>query len=179
MTLLYLIGRYIRLHEEKRTYTRSKLVGAYLVISLACIALNGALYVVTGTVQNRFARDNTLFTIAASVCIFLLFKEIHFESKWVNAVASHVPAVFTMEWTLRGIITAYMFNYLAWNESNWHELILLGICVLLIVMGTIIDWLRLTIFGRIEEKLADALYAFWLKVGKLGGKVLAKLGLLD
>lgn len=179
MTLLYLIGRYIRLHEEKRTYTRSKLVGAYLVISLACIVLNGALYVVTGTVQNRFARDNTLFTIAASVCIFLLFKEIHFESKWVNAAASHVPAVFTMEWTLRGIITAYMFNYLAWNESNWHELILLGICVLLIVMGTIIDWLRLTIFGRIEEKLADALYAFWLKVGKLGGKVLAKLGLLD
>lgn len=179
MTLLYLIGRYIRLHEDKRTCSRSKLVGAYLVISLACIALNGALYVVTGTVQNRFARDNTLFTIAASVCIFLLFKEIHFSNKWVNAIAAHVPAVFTMEWTLRGIITAYMFNYLAWNESNWHELILLGICVLLIVMGTVADWLRLTVLGRIEEKLAEILYGFWMKVGKLGGKILGKIGLMD
>lgn len=179
MTLLYLIGRYIRLHEDKRTCSRSKLVGAYLVISLACIALNGALYVATGTVQNRFARDNTLFTIAASVCIFLLFKEIHFSNKWVNAIAAHVPAVFTMEWTLRGIITAYMFNYLAWNESNWHELILLGICVLLIVMGTVADWLRLTVFGRIEEKLAEILYGFWMKVGKLGGKILGKIGLMD
>lgn len=179
MTLLYLIGRYIRLHEDKRTCSRSKLVGAYLVISLACIALNGALYVATGTVQNRFARDNTLFTIAASVCIFLLFKEIHFSNKWVNAIAAHVPAVFTMEWTLRGIITAYMFNYLAWNESNWHELILLGICVLLIVMGTVADWLRLTVFSRIEEKLAEILYGFWMKVGKLGGKILGKIGLMD
>ena len=123
--------------------------------------------------------DNTLFTIAAAVCVFLIFKEIHFENKWINTAASHVPAAFTVEWTLRGVITAYMFNYLAWNESNCHQVILLGISVLLIVMGIVIDWLRLTIFGRIEEKLADALYAFWLKVGKLGGKVLAKLGLLD
>ena len=179
MTLLYLIGRYIKLHEDKRICKRSKLIGAYLVISLTCIALNGALYLATGTVQNRFARDNPLFTIAASVCIFLLFKEIHFSSKWVNAVAAHVPAVFTMEWTLRGVITAYLFNYLAWNESNWHELILLGICVLLIVMGTVIDWLRIRLFGRIEEKLADLLYAFWSRLGNIGGKLLEKLGLMD
>ena len=74
MTLLYLIGRYIRLYQDKKVYSRKKLITAYVVIMAVCIALNGALYVVSGTVQNRFSRDNTLFTIAASVCLFLLFK---------------------------------------------------------------------------------------------------------
>lgn len=157
MVLLYLIGRYIRLYGEEKKIGKAKLGRWYALILLACVALNGALYVVTGTVQNRFARDNTLFTIGASICIFLIFKEIHFSSRFINEVASHVPAVFTMEWTLRGIITAYMFNYLAWNESNWHEWILLGICVLLIVMGTVIDIVRVRMFGRIEEKLADGI----------------------
>ena len=73
MVLLYLIGRYIRLYEKQGTYSVRKLLGAYLGITFFCICLNGALYVVTGTMQNRFARDNTLFTIAAAVCIFLIF----------------------------------------------------------------------------------------------------------
>ncbi len=170
MTLLYLIGRYIRLHEDERRFSRRKLSGAYLAISLVCIALNGALYAATHTMQNRFARDNTLFTIGAAVCIFLLFKEIHFSNPWVNAIASHVPAVFTMEWTLRGIVTAYMFPYLAWNESNWHEWILLGVSVLLIVMGTAIDYFRVLLFGKAEERLAGTIGTFFRKLGGLGNK---------
>lgn len=158
MTLLYLIGRYIRLYQDKKVYSRKKLITAYVVIMAVCIALNGALYVVSGTVQNRFSRDNTLFTIAASVCLFLLFKDLHFCSKVINRLATHVPAVFTMEWTLRGVVTAYMFDYLAWRESNWHELILFGVCFLLLAMGTVIDELRVLLLGRAEEKLADLEY---------------------
>ena len=135
MTLLYLIGRYIRLYQDKKVYSRKKLITAYVAIMAVCIALNGALYVVSGTVQNRFSRDNTLFTIAASVCLFLLFK-----------------------WTLRGVVTADMFDYLAWRESNWHELILFGVCFLLLAMGTVIDELRVLLLGRAEEKLADLEY---------------------
>lgn len=154
MILIYFVGRYIRMYKDDVVYSRSKVFGIYMLITIVCIALNGALYVVTGTVQNRFARDNTLFTIFGAVCIFLIFKDIHFKSTFVNRVAAHVPAVFTMEWTLRGVITYYMFDYLAWRESNWHELILLGASVLLIVMGTVIDVLRVKVFGRLEEKIA-------------------------
>ncbi len=155
MILLYFAGRYIRMHKDGVTYKRSKLVGVYVLITAVCIALNGALYVVTGTVQNRFARDNSLFTIAEAVCVFLIFKDIHFRNRFINRVATHVPAIFIMEWTLRGIITNYMFDYLAWRESNWHELILLGTSVLLVVMGTVIDAIRVKVFGRLEEKLAQ------------------------
>lgn len=161
MTLLYLIGRYIRMYKDKVVIKRSKLLGVYALLMAVCIALNGALYVVSGTVQNRFSRDNTLFTIAASVCLFLVFKDIHFKSKVVNRIATHVPAVFTMEWTLRGIVTVYLFDYLAWKESNWHELILFGVCILLIVAGTLIDMVRVGIFSRLEQKIADVEYHFF------------------
>lgn len=164
MILLYFVGRYIRMYKEDTVYQRSKLMGAYVLITGVCIAFNGALYMVTGTVQNRFARDNSLFTIAEAVCIFLIFKGIHFKSPFINRVAAHVPAVFIMEWTLRGMITNYMFDYLAWRESNWHELILLGISVLLIVMGTGIDMVRVKIFGRLEEKVAQRLYDIGMRI---------------
>lgn len=168
MTLLYLIGRYIRMYKDQAAYNRTKLLGIYTAVTAACIALNGALYVVTGTVQNRFARDNTLFTITEAVCIFLIFKEIHFQSPFINRVASHVPAVFIMEWTLRGIITNYMFDYLAWRESSWHELILLGVSVLLVVMGTLIDEVRVLLFGRLEELAAQKLCGIGRKALALG-----------
>lgn len=158
MIMIYFLGRYIRKYGDHLPASRPKLIGGYLLVTAVGIALNGALYVVTGTMQNRFARDNTLFTIAAAVCVFLIFKDIHFESRLVNRVALHVPAAFIMEWTLRGIITHYMFDYLAWRESNWHELILLGISALLIVMGTVIDMVRVKIFGRLEERIATSVF---------------------
>jgi hypothetical protein len=157
MVMLYLIGRYIRLYREDRIYRTEKLVGIFVTITMINIVLNGALYLGSGTVQNRFARDNTLFTIAEAVCVFLIFRNIHFENKIINAVAKCVPAVFIMEWTLRSVITNYMFDYLAWRESNWHEWILLGVSVLLVIMGTLIEMARIKVFGRLEGKLAQML----------------------
>lgn len=157
MTLLYLIGRYIRLYQDGKTYRRSKLIGVYTAIVAVTVLLNGALFVAGGEVRNSFARDNTLFTIAASVCLFLLFKEIHFTSPFINRAATHVPAVFTMEWTLRGIVTVYLFDYLAWRESNWHQLILFGMSMALIVAGTLIDEVRVLLFSRLEDKAADGI----------------------
>lgn len=172
MILLYFIGRYIRMYKDDIEYKRSKLIGTYAAVTGICIALNGAFYVVTGTVQNRFARDNSLFTIAEAVCIFLIFKNIHFTSSFINRVAAHVPAIFIMEWTLRGIITNYMFDYLAWRESNWHELILLGAALLLVVMGTVIDEIRVRLFARMEELLSQKVYAV---IQTLGGAVDKKM----
>lgn len=167
MILLYFIGKYIRMYKDDVEYRRSKLIGTYVAVTGICIALNGALYVTTGTMQNRFARDNSLFTIAEAVCIFLIFKNIHFTSPFINRVAAHVPAIFIMEWTLRGIITNYMFDYLAWRESNWHELILLGTSLLLVVMGTVIDEIRVRVFGRMEELLSQKVYAVIQTMGNV------------
>lgn len=167
MVLLYLIGRYLGMYKSQAQYRTGKLVGIFLLVGGINAACNGALYLLTGTMQNRFARDNTLFTIVESVCIFLIFRSFHFENPLVNTVAKYVPAVFVMEWTLRAVITNYLFDYLAWRESNWHELILLGVSVLLVVMGSAIEWMRRFAFQGIEEKLAGVCCAVWQKAGCL------------
>ena len=158
MILMYLIGRYIGLYEKDKQYKTGKLAGIFLGVLLVNFALNSALYLLTGTVQNRFARDNTLFTIVEAVCAFLIFKNIHFENKFINQVARHVPAVFIMEWTLRGIIWHYLIHYLEWIDRIWYVPLMLGIAVLLVVMGSIIDWIRIKLLGWAEDKLGNFIY---------------------
>ncbi len=161
MVLLYLIGRYLGVYRVGKQYQTKKLLKAFLLLVGINFALNGALYLVTGEVQNRFARDNTLFTIGEAGCVFLMFRNCHFKSRLVNQAAQYVPAVFAMEWTLRGVITHYLFDYLAWRESNWHELILLFVSILLVVFGSAIEGLRRLLFGVPERALTEALYRFW------------------
>lgn len=156
MILLYLIGRYLRMYHEDHAFSTGRLLVVFAGTSLVNFALNGGLYLATGTVQNRFARDNTLFTIAEAVCIFLVFRNLHFENRLINRIAGMVPAVFIMEWTLRTVITTYLFDYLAWRESSWHELILLGTSILLVIMGSAIEALRRLLLGRAEDAIAEA-----------------------
>ncbi len=156
MVLLYLIGRYLRLYHEHTVFSGKRLLGGFFALLIVNTALNGVLYAVTGTMHNAFARDNTLFTIGESVCLFLFFRGRYFESRWVNRVASTVPASFVMEWTVRSVILKYLFDYLALRESDWYELAMLGVSALLIAMGFVIETLRRLVFGRAEHALALA-----------------------
>ena len=158
MVMLYLIGRYIGVYRADRQYRTAKLSGWFALLAGVNFCLNGALYVVTGTVQNRFARDNTLFTIFEAILVFLIFRNHHFENAFVNRLAKHVPAVFLFEWTLRGFISHYMFDYVARAGENTYEFLLLGIALLLVVMGSVIDWARVTLFHVPEAWCVEHIY---------------------
>lgn len=158
MILLYLIGRYIGMYKEDNRYPTGKLTGIFVGVLAVNFALNAALYLVTGSVQNRFARDNTLFTIAEAVCAFLIFKNIHFENKCINRISRYVPAIFIMEWTLRGIIWNYLIPYLEWIDRTWYVPFMLVIAVLLVVMGSVIDQIRRVLLGGVEERLGNLIY---------------------
>lgn len=164
MVMLYLLGRYIGVYRREKQYGTRKLIGCFVLVAAVNFCLNGALYVVTGEVQNRFARDNTLFTIAQAVLIFLIFRSFYFENCFVNRMAKHVPAVFIFEWTLRAIITRYFVDYLQWQESSWYEPILIVVAVAVVILGSIIDWLRVTVFHVPEAWLADRIYATGVKI---------------
>lgn len=164
MVMLYLIGRYIGTCRADKKYQTGKLAGAFAAVAAVNFCLNGAIYIVTGSVQNKFARDCTLFTIFQAILIFLIFRNLYFENTLVNRIAKHVPAAFLFEWTMREIITRYLIDYLTYSGRNYYELILLLIAVLLVVMGVVIDWLRVTLLSRIENWLVDHVYHIGAKV---------------
>lgn len=170
MTMLYLVGRYIGVYRDKEQYETKKLLSIFVIVAAVNFCLNAALYIVTGTVQNRFARDNTLFTVFEAVLVFLIFKNMYFENRFVNRLAKHVPAVFLFEWTLRNIITLYMVDYLAFSRESYYQFILLVIAVLLGVMGSVIDWLRITLLHGIENWIVEHVYTVgenaWNFIGK-------------
>ena len=176
MILLYLIGRYIAIYQPKREFKTKRLAGIFLATAGVNFCLNGALYAVTGTVQNRYARDNTLFTIVQAVCVFLIFRNLHFENTAINRIAKHVPAVFMFEWTLRSIISRYMIDYVSFGRENYYEILLLGIAILLIVLGSLIDWIRVVLLGKPEKWFVDKVFTAGEK-SRLAGWVRGKLGI--
>ncbi len=159
MVMLYLAGRYMGVYKAGARYRTGKLAGAFALTAGVNFALNGALYLATGTVQNRFARDNTLFTVSEAVLLFLIFRNLYFENSMVNRIAKCVPAVFLFEWTLRGVISRYLLDYVALASENYYEILLLGIACLLVLMGTAIELLRTGLFSGIENRLVEWLYA--------------------
>lgn len=174
MVMLYLIGRYIAVYQSERVFKTSKLIKIFALTAAVNFALNGALYVVTGTVQNRYARDNSLFIIVQAVCIFLIFRNIYFENSFINRVAKHVPAVFIFEWALRGIVCNYVFDYVTLQQENYYEALLLVVAVVIVAMGTVIDWLRVTLLSKPEKWIVDKAYAvgerLWIRMTKRGQK---------
>ena len=51
-----------------------------------------------------------------------------------------------------------MFDYVARAGENTYEFLLLGIALLLVVMGSVIDWARVTLFHVPEAWCIEHIY---------------------
>lgn len=172
MTMLYLIGRYLGVYKTEKVYETKKLVKVFLVTAGINFMLNLALYLVSGSVQNRYARDNSLFTIIQAICVFLIFRNIYFENQRINRLAKHVPAVFMFEWTLRVAIVTYVYNYVTCADKWYYVIVTLVIAMVLIVVGSAIDWVRIAVLHRPETWLVDKVYTVGEKIVKdIGQKI--------
>lgn len=163
MTMLYLIGRYLGVYKTEKVYETKKLVKVFLVTAGINFMLNLALYLVSGSVQNRYARDDSLFTIIQAICVFLIFRNIYFENQRINRLAKHVPAVFMFEWTLRVAIVTYVYNYVTCADKWYYVIVTFVIAMVLIVVGSAIDWVRIAVLHRPETWLVDRIYEIGAK----------------
>lgn len=170
MVMLYLIGRYIGVYRAEKVYETKKLVKVFLITSGINFALNTMLYLVTGNIQNRYARDNSLFTIVQSVCVLLIFRNIYFENNFINRLAKHVPAVFMFEWTMRVALATYVVDYMAWADKWYYAIVNFVIAVVLIAIGSAVDAIRIKLLDKPQTWLVEKVYAIgekmWIRVTK-------------
>lgn len=168
MVMIYCIGRYIRMYLDDKKFERKKLVLAFLAVYGVCVLLNLGLYLMVGSVQNRYGRINTLFTITEGVLIFLIFKGIYFENRFVNRIASYMPAVLLMEWTVKESLIHFGVNFLHWADTNWHQLVIFVLACLILIFGSAFEWLRQRMFGGVEkyliDKICEAGEKLWTKI---------------
>lgn len=96
--MMYIIGRYLALHPPVISIRK---IAVFVLLILTCIFvinLVGAnIYRSLTHKEGLFfflSRDCSVFIIAASIGIFLIFKEIHIKSKFINRMAVHVFAIY-------------------------------------------------------------------------------------
>lgn len=148
MTVLYLIGRYIRLHGfSLRITTRPWLVA--FVCFLLIFVLNNVLLYYFKPDYMRFCRDCSVLILLQSLCIFYLFSKVHFQSKIVNYLAGYAFPLYLVNRIILDI--AYKFYPVDINSIGvWGDIFLnIG---LTIIGCLIIENVRRYTFGFIPLK---------------------------
>ena len=153
VTLAYLIGQYLKtygLPENMKRHSREILSG-----SLACIfILNSLLTAMSGNIILRFARDNNLLIIIASIMIFYQFTRWHFSSRIINYLAGYVFALYMLQGLLIHCLQPW---YVPYADSNLLVLYFMGTLVSICLTTLVIEWSRRLLLGKIENKLANAI----------------------
>ena len=89
VTLAYLIGQYLKVYglpENMKRHSWDILSGSLAGIFI----LNSLLTAMSGNIILRFARDNNLLIIIASIMVFYQFTRWHFSSRIINYLAGYV-----------------------------------------------------------------------------------------
>lgn len=154
MIVIYLIGRYIRLYD-RHTYRTGRLCAVLLLNILLTFLLEMALFTVTGH-YSLFYRDCSIFTIVSAILLFTVFRNITFENRGINRIASGVLAVYVFSFGFQRLV----YLVLPLEKYAFSPLLFPLICVFApcVVIGCIvIDLVRQKVFGTCEERIADKL----------------------
>lgn len=168
MTNIYLIGRYIRKYD-RRTYKNSRillLLAANLAVTLV---LEFGLYLTTGR-YSMFYRDCSIFTVCSSILLFTIFRNMHFESKFINRISTAVLAVYVFSYGFQRIV----YQLIPLEEYAFSPLFFPRICVFApcVVIGCILtELLRQQLLGKTETKLAERLEKQLHKILETGRRI--------
>ena len=164
LCLVYLIGRYIRLHMSNFHIRLPLLISIILSILGAGMALN---YVViclftNGLYAAPFSRDCSVIILAGSVAIFLFFRQIQFYNYFINWAALSVFSIYIMEYTFRKVIMGY--GWFPYQENGiWYQATLLvgGI----MFAGIILDKTRGYLLHNFESSIQNKINVFFQNRG--------------
>jgi hypothetical protein len=128
--LAYLIGRYIRLYIND-IYTKKRLGFIILLIILFTFGLEILQWsIFAGNKGLIFSRDLSVFMILLAISFFLFFRQLNFQSKFVNYISKSVLSVYILEGFVRGVIGHFFSiqNYL----SEWY------LCIVLLFFSVLV-----------------------------------------
>jgi surface polysaccharide O-acyltransferase-like enzyme len=157
MAMVYLIGRYLRLYGRKSTgegrspYRISRLV-LLLCANIAVTEVLEQLLYRTTRYYSIFYRDCSIFTLFSSVLLFTIFRNLYFENRAINRIASCVLAVYVFSYGFQRLV----YLLIPLEEYAFSPLFFPRICVFApcVVVGCLlIELLRQTLFGRAEARL--------------------------
>lgn len=152
---LYLIGRYISLYYRDSKPKTFYLTG-YIIVSCLLFLSNHILSEIFGFYFNTFISYDTIFALLSAIMLFMFFKNISINSKLINKLASGCFAsyIIHMHPTISRYIFKDIFNIQKYTEIT-YLLSLLIIPILVFIITSIVEYIRVLIWGGVEEKICN------------------------
>lgn len=149
-TFIYLIGRYIRLYQDKTVEKRKSFLGFILMTSII-IFLNITIGLIFNKKCSIYAMDCSPFILVSAICVFYFFKSFKFQSNIINYLASSILAVYLMD-GLRLFINHYVINISAHSDKYDLAVYILMEIILVFLIAILIDKTRIFLFEKWENK---------------------------
>lgn len=168
MTVVYLIGRYIRIYD-KRKYKNSRVAGLLMLNILLTCVLEMVMYTVTGH-YSMFYRDCSIFTLCSSILLFTIFRNLSFENKVINKLAGCVLAVYVFSFGFQRLVHLMIpLEDYAFSPLLFPLIFVFAPCVVIGCMAA--ELLRQVLFGKAETKLAEKLAVLLRKIIAAGKRL--------
>lgn len=165
MTLLYFIGRYIRLYQNGPSNKRKILLLFFALGILNTISFLHPLRV--GPVTHTLCRDNSVTNIAMAVILLHLFKDMNFSSKCINKLTGKIFAVFALENSMVNVFAKFTEQSSLYINSFFTGIFLLiGIVLLVFAVCLLLGQIEELLLGRIEDKIIKALMSLITNIKK-------------
>ncbi len=151
---IYIIGGYIRLHTPRREKPNPK----YLVYAFGCVLVNGLLTTVledTLELQDMILKYTNPIVILMTVWLLMFFKDLHFYSKIVNALASTtigVYAIHEFKYVREALWNMFDFKKVDCSNMFLNLVYLISIVVMVFGLCAGIDLLRQKLFKIFDKQ---------------------------
>lgn len=154
MTMVYLLGRYIKMHRDI-PLPRRKALPVFVCLWL----VNGISHefpLQIGGISHHLCKDNSITNIGMAVILFFLFKEWRFRSAFVNGAASCLFAAFALNNTLVQVVMDGLERHpLPFEKGLGGFAILAGIVSLVLFSCILIGKTREWLLGRADRFLGE------------------------
>ena len=159
-TILYLIGRYIRLHGLKVYSSLSYLsifIGNTILMVFSELLFSSFLHFGFTSFENI----NSVFVVINAVSLFLIFKNLHFHNKCINILAMYCLAVYIIHCNDIGM-TFLADTFLLRNSHGFKILwSVLFIPPVVYIICAAVEWGRRLLFTRMEDIVLRRVSQYW------------------
>lgn len=153
MTIMYFVGRYIKLYWSDRHFSKIRLAVVFFSFSVLATGLNLVLSYATGNYMSMYSRDNSILTVITAVSFFLFLREFHFSSRLINHLAPNVVMMYCIEAYGRNI-AGHFFDLGKYTNSP-HFILPVTVFAIIVLIGClVVNELRRLLFDRLDGFLA-------------------------
>ncbi len=151
LIMVYMTGRYIKLHTPDNPGCRASLKSFTLYLAMAACVFITAIYM-----QPKAFAYNSPFVLAESIALFLTFRYMNINSKLINQIAKSAFAVYLIHkdpHIFAGIMKPTIID--VWNHTSLLQFTVYGLALMAVIysIAMIVDSVRIFLDVKICKLL--------------------------